>query len=460
LSSRNTVIIAVIFFLMAGFYYFYEVKGGPARDEARKRETRLFSFNAQDVTGIDLKRGSQELRFVKKGADWLMEKPLEARADSAGMEFFAKSLEVAKKGETVEESPGDLKKFGLDEPPFTLTVTVGKDAHTLILGQTTIDGRYFYGRLPSSPAVFLVGTNFKFHMEKKVAEYRDRSIISFPADDIYRVVTHGGDHTYIFEKDKSQWTLAHPRIPRPNNDEITNFVKSLFSLQAREFFPDTVENRKKFGLDEARNYMELYGSDGKPPAIVRMGRVDPVKSLIYVQAEGSGELFGVGFSEEKKFLLDPVDFIRSTVAQFETIDVVFITASFDGKQLRLQRRQEVQKENPGVSRWDMILPVKKEVEPEKVLSVLRSASSLYSLDAVFIEKPLAHYGLDKPRLTVRGQGADGKVLFEIDFGGKTGIKKHPNSIYARVKGEDAIVLVNGDLVREMRNTLFAMTSGL
>ena len=49
---QSTAVLAALLLALGGFYYFYEVRWAPAREEAVARKGRLFTADTKDVTEV------------------------------------------------------------------------------------------------------------------------------------------------------------------------------------------------------------------------------------------------------------------------------------------------------------------------------------------------------------------------------------------------------------------------
>ena len=49
---QTTAVLAILFAVLAGFYYVYEIRLGPGREEAAARKGRVFSADTKDVTAV------------------------------------------------------------------------------------------------------------------------------------------------------------------------------------------------------------------------------------------------------------------------------------------------------------------------------------------------------------------------------------------------------------------------
>src|SRR5438093_859268 len=78
---QTTTALAVALLLVGGFYYVYEVRWAPYRERAETRKGRVFSAEATDVTGVELKRREDTVRLTRAGEAWELKSPVVARAE-------------------------------------------------------------------------------------------------------------------------------------------------------------------------------------------------------------------------------------------------------------------------------------------------------------------------------------------------------------------------------------------
>src|SRR2546427_11279431 len=78
---QTTTALAVALLLVGGFYYVYEVRWAPDHERAETRKGRVFSAEATDVTGVELKRREDTVRLTRAGEAWELKAPVGGRAD-------------------------------------------------------------------------------------------------------------------------------------------------------------------------------------------------------------------------------------------------------------------------------------------------------------------------------------------------------------------------------------------
>ena len=144
---QTTAVLAVLLLALGGFYYLYEVRWAPAREEAASRKGRLFVADTKDVTEVVIKRAEDTVRLKRQGEDWDMLEPLRARGSRPAVDETLANLMTAKIDREILAKPEALGDFGLDKPAAEVTLTL-KDGKTLgvSLGAKTPTGVWVYAR--------------------------------------------------------------------------------------------------------------------------------------------------------------------------------------------------------------------------------------------------------------------------------------------------------------------------
>ena len=125
---QTTAVLAVLLLALGGFYYLYEVRWAPAREEAASRKGRLFVADTKDVTEVVIKRAEDTVRLKRQGEDWDMLEPLRARGSRPAVDETLANLMTAKIDREIVAKPEALGEFGLDKPAAEVTLTLKSDA--------------------------------------------------------------------------------------------------------------------------------------------------------------------------------------------------------------------------------------------------------------------------------------------------------------------------------------------
>src|SRR3989449_11484524 len=118
---QTTTALAVALLLVGGFYYVYEVRWAPDRERAETRKGRVFSAEATDVTGVELKRREDTVRLTRAGEAWELKSPVVARADRARVEETLTTVLAARGDREIDPQPAALGHFRLDKAAAAVT---------------------------------------------------------------------------------------------------------------------------------------------------------------------------------------------------------------------------------------------------------------------------------------------------------------------------------------------------
>jgi len=148
---RSTVVMLVLFLVMAGAYYYVNNREQPADIEVtlEPQEEVSYLFKAEDglPTNIRVEAASGEVVELARNADnaWEIKQPFEAAADQGSSEAAASQLTTIR---IIDEVTGiDPKELGLDSPEYTLVVKFNNDVERIVeIGVVTPTESGYYVR--------------------------------------------------------------------------------------------------------------------------------------------------------------------------------------------------------------------------------------------------------------------------------------------------------------------------
>jgi uncharacterized protein DUF4340 len=285
---QTTAALALLLAILGGFYYVYEVRWGPAREEAAARKGRVFPADTKDVTGVLLKRGEESVRLQREGDGWQLVEPVKARANRQTVDELLATVLTAKIDREIDPNPTSLADFGLDKPAADVTLTL-KDGKALglQLGAKNPTGVWVYARERDKPAVFVLGESVLRDATKPVADFRDRTILAFDAKDVsgFEVVLPG--ETLAVEGATRAWRITRPVALRADNDAVVEFLDRLTGQKVKEFLSDDATARDPYGLERPVRITVYTGRDkDRVSRTLLLGKVDAAKKGVYAMRPG------------------------------------------------------------------------------------------------------------------------------------------------------------------------------
>ncbi|MBI4336748.1 MAG: DUF4340 domain-containing protein [Chloroflexi bacterium] len=154
MNIRTTLVLVVLLSLVAGYFYFYELR---RTTPAEPQPPWFYSLSREDITRIHVRDGGYEQGFVLKADNWVFE---DQPTLPVGLDRFSGvSLLVSgpRSRRLLAEQASDPVMYGLDNPSITIQINAtGDRAFQVELGSQTPDGLSYYGQLAGQPQVFLV----------------------------------------------------------------------------------------------------------------------------------------------------------------------------------------------------------------------------------------------------------------------------------------------------------------
>src|SRR4030095_5337054 len=152
------------------------------------RDKKILKFDRDKADSLTMARGTESIELARSGSEWKVVKPVAARSDYSGVEGLLSRLASSNMSKLIEDTPSDLKKYGLDQPTQTITIGTGSAGTVLLLGTNHNDD--LYAKDNSRPAVFTLDTTLRDDLKKNFSEYRRKEFFesrSFSVDRMHIV---------------------------------------------------------------------------------------------------------------------------------------------------------------------------------------------------------------------------------------------------------------------------------
>ena len=150
-------------FLGLAAYYMAAVRESrpPVAHPAR---AAFVTIPAEQVAGLELRRGTNVVRCRRTGGRWEVIEPAERTVPSDLVEALVANLTELPDVEVVADDSNTLGEFGLQEPQSEITLQrTGQAPLTVRLGGHNPAGTAVYAQRSDSPWVFLIGLNVRYY---------------------------------------------------------------------------------------------------------------------------------------------------------------------------------------------------------------------------------------------------------------------------------------------------------
>jgi hypothetical protein len=213
------------------------------------RDKRVLTLAREDIDMMSVAaKGQPAVSVARKGSDWRLSAPIDARADFSPVDGMVGRVAEARMTSVVSEgsapSASDLKKYGLDTPALVATIGAGSAKALLAIGGKK-DDTSLYARDPNRPIVFTVEPSLLSDLTKKADDLRVKTIFEFqPFSARGLDVTHAGVPVSFAKAKPSAatdasapevWSQTKPTAKAANETAMTDLLNTLSSLRADRF---------------------------------------------------------------------------------------------------------------------------------------------------------------------------------------------------------------------------------
>ena len=453
------------------------------------RERALLRGTAAGTLRLEIQsRGKGFVQAIQAGGKWVIQQPINARADTAAISrmldvLYALKAETfvwdplvepaeEKEPATPETTSGqriELYGLGRDEAQARISVwgngsEVGRE---LILGKpVSPDSKTVYAKLGSADAVYTVTNDILSVFSVGVNDLRDLTLFPIDPSEVKYAVFKDGDKKLVLQrKAGAGWMLVEP-IPWKADDRVVDaLLLKITRLAADGFVNDLRTNAVEYGLSPPAYTIQLAADAPIPATLPENGRTEnPIKT--------SGASVEAGNKNRLMIAAIPAD-DKPVFAKFEDDTTIFLLASNalqsvvsrlteplvyrdrtmlavkpeKVKRLSLLKEgREEQVGRDGAGAWKAFMPATNQVRGDVVQDILCLTANLR---ASRIEsdssKTLAAYGLDKADIVLTlGLSEDTGIQKSILMG----FRARTDGVYAMIQGEDVVfVLDNAQMER-------------
>jgi hypothetical protein len=322
---RSTVVLLVLLAGIGGYIYFVESERDPAAADAKPKA--FAALAADNIEEIRIKNADGETSHVQKvGENWQLLEPNKAGADTGVVGTVTSNLSTLEVQRVVDESPSDLKQYGLEPARIDVSFRLKdqKDFQQLFVGNKTPTGGDVFARRPNEKRVFLISSYLESIFNKSSFDLRDKSVLKFdrPAADRIEVVEGSG--TIEFARTGMDWRIARPIAARADYAAMEGLLTRLSSTFMQKIVVPEATNLAMYGLD--RPVLTASVTGGGSTARLLIGRME--EGARFAKDSGRPEVFTVEETLFTELAKDAPDYRRKDL---------FDARSFTANRIEIRR---------------------------------------------------------------------------------------------------------------------------
>ncbi|MDA2935037.1 DUF4340 domain-containing protein [Acidobacteria bacterium AH-259-D05] len=255
---KKLILLLAIFLALGTFVYFYEIKGGEEREEARRLEESLLRLKQDEITAVEISRPQEETILLNKVEDrWVIKHPIETSADTSTVGSLLRDLESASRERSFPDAGWEAKKYGLHNPRITLAIETGKEQRTLLIGSEDFTGNSMYVQFEGGSEVFLTSTNLFTAADKKLLQWRNKKILEFERSQVHTIEIANSEGQVRLKRQEEDWFLEAPLGERADQNKVSSLLSAIEFGEAQEFVSDQPEERNSYDLERPRATLRI-----------------------------------------------------------------------------------------------------------------------------------------------------------------------------------------------------------
>jgi hypothetical protein len=240
--KRNTITLVALLVVLVLVAYLVMQK--PGEQSSSGVGALLVHLDSVAVDKFDIKSAKAHVVLEKQGIDWFLREPINYKADQstvANMIHEIKTLEVKN---VVSSKPEKFEVFQVDTVSATHLTAYehGSPSVSLLVGKIGSSYTEQYVRKLPSNDVDAVDLTLGYAVNKSVNDWRDKSIVFVPKENIREIRYQYGDTTFTVAFKDSVWMIGKDPV---KTEDVTGVINSLSDFKADDFIDSTLRPAPK-----------------------------------------------------------------------------------------------------------------------------------------------------------------------------------------------------------------------
>lgn len=174
------------------------------------RSKKILIFERSQVRAIEITAPTQQIHLTKQGDTWVLESPIQEKADQSSVSSLLSKLEFAEAQEFVSETGENLRSHGLDRPSVSIRIQHQDEDSWRTLEFGNKQGETYLAHNPDQSPVFTVKEDVFQSLSEEVWQYRDKDVVDVEQDEVTQLTILGGESEIALRREESKWIVEKP----------------------------------------------------------------------------------------------------------------------------------------------------------------------------------------------------------------------------------------------------------
>jgi hypothetical protein len=259
----KTLILFVIFVILAAYVYFFEIQGGEERKLADEIAQKIISFENDSVNIIEIRSIFNRFYFERIDESWQIKAPVETVADESTINGMLNDLRNMKMVRSFSIKEGEQKDFGLVGRSYLVIFQFknGKRDSVRFGDNTPVGGNVFASR--GDTLVYTVASNVKNSVTKSLFDWRDKSLTKIKQSEVKEFKLKNSNGDFYFVKEGNNWFIRKPRETRAENSTVDGLLRKFESGKAKSITNESMNSPNEFDLARPNYQIDFYLGEAK-----------------------------------------------------------------------------------------------------------------------------------------------------------------------------------------------------
>lgn len=451
-SMRKTAIVFVILVLLAGYYYFIEVRHSKSVQTGKTMVNRLYPISADEITTIRIQNDKDTIVLEKQENDypakWLITAPVSSLANdnmADGIVFSLTDL-VPERTITANATRDELNGYGLCKKSLHTSLT-GADNKTLTgyFGEKTPIGNTVYFRSLDENKVYTIALAIKEDLDHSAEFFRDRTPLHFNADKVTSISIKQGKETLSIIRDapNENWRFETEKPDeKADQDKIQTYLMDLASYSVDGFYDEVPES---FTNALEVPVLEITVVENNIPRVLKLGNI--LEDNQITRFVGTNEIdycLKINTDFINTFALKREDFVSRKMLDFDPWNVNMVKIHYNQTDYSFLREND---------QWKVQTPEQSKNHSVEVTQWLWNLREMEYMDISFLKREKL-----TPTQILSVELLENETQLEtISF--LTVKKDNIELVMAKLDNDDKVFEVDGNVVEELEHILSAIPAG-
>jgi hypothetical protein len=267
MKFKSTFILGIVFLVLLGYLYYYEMPKQDNIKEEKKFKEKIFDFDIDSLQFVTFLMVSEEVEIKKvEGKDeFIMEEPVNSKADMEVVNKFLSGLKEIRYKKLIDGKDFDLRNVRLDNPYYEITLNFKDGSQKVFrLGDMNVTSDMIYANRDGDDNIYLLDISARDVVDLDSYSFREKSIFKDDFSNVGQIqITTPKGENIVMQKEGADWIITKPKKYKADIVAVKALINNVKNLKAVRFPDETVKHKEQYDFSKSDISMTLTSTDGE-----------------------------------------------------------------------------------------------------------------------------------------------------------------------------------------------------